>query len=347
MAENTVVEDERLAKLEGLANEREKEVKRLRRALATSGTRITELESLMDRYTAIKPADQKMPVWLRPKKSSKVHHGTPVLMISDLHLDEVVDIHEMDSLNEYNREIAEQRFKKVIDGSIDLIRTYVNGLTIDGIIVALIGDIITGTIHAELSDTNEAPPPATIVHWVPIIASALTRLADEFGKVHVPCVDGNHDRTTMKTRAKKRAENSYAWIIYNWLADSLRLDTRITFSITTAPEQIVDVYDTRLMLAHGDAFRSQGGVGGLYPALLKWLLRKHNLYSQHNKDFDYALIGHWHQLLWGSDFIVNGSLKGYDEYARHLGFGFERPQQALFIVTPENGITQRLPVFAD
>jgi hypothetical protein len=44
---------------------------------------------------------------------------------------------------------------------------------------------------------------------------------------------------------------------------------------------------------------------------------------------------------------VNGSLKGYDEYAKDGGFGFERPQQALFFVTPEHGIVQRLPVFAE
>lgn len=189
--------------------------------------------------------------------------------------------------------------------------------------------------------------PASIVHWVPILAAALTRLADEFGHVFVPCVDGNHDRTQKKTPSKKRAESSFAWIIYNWLADTLSEDDRITFSITPAAEQIITVYDTAFLLSHGDSFRSQGGVGGLYPSLLKWLLRRKDYYSQTGNRFDIALMGHWHQLLWGRDFVVNGSLKGYDEYARNAGFGFERPQQALFIVTPENGVVQRLPVFAD
>ena len=73
----------------------------------------------------------------------------------------------------------------------------------------------------------------------------------------------------------------------------------------------------------------------------------HALYSRSNDDFDYAVIGHWHSLLYGQDFIVNGSTKGYDEYARANGFGFERPQQALFLVTPEHGITNRMHIFAD
>jgi predicted phosphodiesterase len=220
---------------------------------------------------------------------------------------------------------------------------------VDGIVVPLAGDILTGDIHPELLRTNEAPVQASVVHWVPILASALRRLADEFGHVFVPTCDGNHDRDAVnhRTPTKKRTESSYAWIIYNWLADTLRDDPRVEFSISVSPEQRFDVYDTRFLLTHGDAFRSQGGVGGLYPALLKYLLRKHQAYSALRNDFDYALMGHWHQLLWGQDFVVNGSLKGWDEYARHLGFAPEPARQALFIVTPERGITHQLPVYAE
>jgi len=339
--------DDRIGRLEALAAEREKEIKRARRSEAKAWQQVKELERSLSRFAQVKPQDMKVPTWLKPKKSGKEHHATPVLMLSDLHLDERVDPLEMDGLNEYDREIAEARLRKVVNGTVKLAKEYVGGLTLDGIVVPLLGDIITGDIHDELARTNEAPVPATIVHWVPRLASALTHLADEFGRVFVPTVDGNHDRTYKRTPAKKRAESSNAWVIYNWLADTLRDDPRITFSISTSPEQVIEVYDTRFLLAHGDAFRSSGGVGGLYPSLLKWLLRKHALYSATRNDFDYALIGHWHQLLWGSDFVVNGSLKGYDEYARHGGFGFERPQQALFFVTPENGVVQRLPVFAD
>lgn len=328
-------------------HELELERDRLRNALGKSDGRVQELEHFLDRYASVKPADQRVPAWVKGKKGRKEHYATPVLCLSDLHLDEVVEAAEMDGVNEYNREIAEQRLQEVVDSTVKLVRDYIGGVTIEGIVVAMLGDLITGDIHEELARTNADTVPGSIVHWVPLLASALRFLADEFGQVFVPCVDGNHDRTQKRTPKKKRAESSFAWIIYNWLADTLRDDERITFSITPAAEQIVEVYSTRFLLSHGDSFRSQGGVGGLYPSLLKWLLRRKDYYSQTGNRFDYALIGHWHQLLWGRDFVVNGSLKGYDEYARDGGFGFERPQQALFIVTPENGIVQRLPVFAD
>ena len=37
--------------------------------------------------------------------------------------------------------------------------------------------------------------------------------------------------------------------------------------------------------------------------------------------------------------IVNGSLKGYDEYAYANNFGYEPPRQALWITHPTHGIT--------
>lgn len=318
-----------------------------RRELVKRDARVSELEGLLDRYSVIKPEDAKVPKWMTKPRRSKQHHATPVLMLSDLHLDEVVDLHEMDGLNEYDRAIAHQRIERIVEGTVKLAKQYVAGVHHDGIVVPLLGDIITGDIHDELARTNEAPVPATIAHWVPALASAIEHLADEFGRVHVPCVDGNHDRTYKRVPAKKRAESSNAWIVYSWLADMFRGDERVTFGLTTASEQIISVYDTSFLLSHGDGFRSAGGVGGIYPSMNKWLLRKHDLYGSAGKSWDYALIGHWHQLIWGRDVIVNGSTKGLDEYAKSMGFGFERPQQALFIVTPENGIVQRLPVFGD
>lgn len=42
--------------------------------------------------------------------------------------------------------------------------------------------------------------------------------------------------------------------------------------------------------------------------------------------------------------IVNGSLKGYDEYASVSNFGYEVAQQALFFNHPKHGITFACPV---
>jgi hypothetical protein len=56
------------------------------------------------------------------------------------------------------------------------------------------------------------------------------------------------------------------------------------------------------------------------------------------------MCGHWHSLFNGPGLIINGSLKGYDEYAYKMNFQFEEPGQALWITHPEHGISYWMPV---
>lgn len=317
-----------------------------RRQLSAEQERADTLERLLERYVVADPASMVVPAWLEKPKRARKHRATALLLLSDLHLDEVVAPAEINGVNAYNRTIAWGRLRSVVDGTIKMCDQFVGGVELDGIVVAMLGDVLTGDIHDELSRTNEAPTMASVTHWVPLVASALKRLADHFGNVFVPCVDGNHDRFYKKIAAKQRAESSVAWVFYNWVAAMCADDRRITFKITPAPEQVVKVYSTRFLLTHGDGFRSAGGVGGIYPSMLKFLLRKHSQFADTGQPWDVALMGHWHQYLTGPDFIVNGSLKGYDEYAARNGFGFELPRQALAIVTPERGVTMQMPVYA-
>jgi hypothetical protein len=341
------LEDEKAEGLERRVAELERDRAELRRQLSRETSRTGELEVLLQRGTQLRPADQRVPSWVKPRRRSGAHVATPVLMLSDLHLDEVVDPAEMDGLNAFDRDIAHARLERTVNKTVDYLRRYTAGATLNGIVVALLGDIITGAIHEELAKTNESPVPDTIVHWVPALASALTYLADELGQVFVPCVDGNHDRLGKRIQYKQRALESFAWIIYHWLADTLRDDDRITFSISAAPEQIVPVYDTRFLLAHGDAPRGGGGIGGIWPPIVRWVTKKHDTLASQGRPFEYALIGHWHQEVWGANFVINGALKGYDEYARGNAFRFEPPKQCLFLVTPERGVSTRTAIFCE
>lgn len=64
-----------------------------------------------------------------------------------------------------------------------------------------------------------------------------------------------------------------------------------------------------------------------------------------DQPYDHLVIGHWHRLSWLGNVICNGTSKGLDEYAAIEGFGFEVPQQAMWLTTPERGITMQAPVF--
>ena len=63
--------------------------------------------------------------------------------------------------------------------------------------------------------------------------------------------------------------------------------------------------------------------------------------------YDWLVMGHWHSYWTGKGIIVNGSVKGYDEYAYLNNFGYERPIQAMWVTTPQNALSFPAPIFAD
>jgi predicted MPP superfamily phosphohydrolase len=288
------------------------------------------------------------PRWLiKPAGTTHTGRGTPVLMLSDLHLDEVVDYAEMNRANKYNRRIAEQRLDRVVLKSIEILRDYWQGTTYDGIVLVLGGDIFSGNIHDELRETNEDTMLGSVSHWIPRIAGAISLLADEFGKVHVPVVAGNHGRSTPKKRYKLNARDNFDWFIGVQLAAMFRDDDRITFAVSDAQDTTFDVYGWRVMLTHGDQTGGGQGIGGIWPPIMRMLAKKQQAQSALGRRFDMGIMGHWHQLTWGQGFIINGSLKGYDEFAMGLNFRPEQAQQALWVMSPERMITWRADVIAE
>jgi predicted phosphodiesterase len=175
----------------------------------------------------------------------------------------------------------------------------------------------------------------------------LTLVANEFGKVHVPVVVGNHGRMTRKPRTKLRARDNVDWALGHLVARHFQGDARVTVTVTDDPDQLVPIYDTTHLLTHGDQVTGGGGIGGIWPPIMRMAARKQQRYAGTGNPFDLIVMGHWHQLISAptQGLIVNGSLKGYDEYASLNNFRAEAPQQAMWLVTPERGVTMTAPIF--
>ncbi len=258
--------ERQLLKVKAVSEERRKEAARLGRHALTVETENDNLRSALDIVNSITAADPVVPKWAKPKaKNNKKHSATPVLMLSDLHLDEIVNPEEVQNINCYNREIAEMRLTKVVDNTVDVLKTYVAGLDFDGFVLALGGDIMTGNIHEELQITNHGTIMEGIVHWVPVLASAIEYVADEMDvPLWIPCVRGNHDRYSKKKPSKQSAQESFSWIIYHWLADHFRGDDRVEFAISPSADLSFPIYNTDFVLTHGDQFSGGGGIAGIY-----------------------------------------------------------------------------------
>ena len=329
----------------------ETELVRLRKqrdSFANQNARLTtQLESverclqIVDRAegTAINP-----PAWLVPTKP-KLSAATLVVILSDTHFDEVVNVDEMEGLNCYNREIAVMRLEKWAQNVIKLSRHYLSGVSYDGIVVILGGDIFTGDIHEELALTNEDTMIGSLLFWSEQVAAALQLLTDEFGKCFVTSVVGNHGRTTRKPRMKQRVKTNFDYLLSKMVERHFRLDKRISFDIPESADALIKIYGHGHLVTHGDQVSGGGGIGGIYPPIMRMRARKQSRYMATGKSFQTLWLGHWHQYISTPSMIVNGSLKGFDEYAMLMGFGHEAPQQALAIITPERNVTIQAPVF--
>lgn len=288
------------------------------------------------------------PAWTQ-KITKSGSPGVPTLFLSDLHWGERVNPKEINGVNEFNLSIAHNRLRHTVDTAIDLLRILDSGMNYPGIVVPLGGDMISGDIHEELQATNELATMPTVLDLYEQLISTLKTLADQFGSVFVPCVSGNHGRNTKKIWAKNRNHTSFDWLLYQMLARHFAAsgDKRIQFYIPQGSDALYRIYGTRYLLTHGDQFRAGdsiiGPIGPIFRGNQKKLARNQSV----GQDYDVMILGHWHSYIHWSRVIVNGSMKGYDEYAASGNFGFEPPQQALWVTHPRFGINWRMPVLCE
>lgn len=292
-----------------------------------------------------KPA---IPEWISVPSSSGREEslpGVPVLFGSDWHWGEVVKPSEIGGVNEYNLDIARARLVTLIDTTIDLLTNHMVNPKYPGIVFALGGDMVSGNIHEELSETNDAPIMPVVLDLVDHLYIAINRLKEVFGRVFLPCVAGNHGRSTKKIRAKEFNFNSYDWLIYQQLDRLFADDPDVIFYIPDGTDALVNIAGHKYLFTHGNQFRSFGDsmIGALGP-VVRGDHKKRGRNAQVGQEYDTLVLGHFHQLMQMKRVIMNGSLIGYNEYAYTNNFGYEPPQQALWLSHPVHGITFSMPV---
>lgn len=298
--------------------------------------KLTDSESLLE-----------VPNWvIKPPKAKSVT-GVPTIFASDWHWGEVVDTKQINDVNRYDLRIAQERAQVLIQTATGILKTRFANPEYPGIVFALGGDMVSGDIHEELSVSNEREIMPIVIDLWGVLAWCIETLATEFGNVFVPCVTGNHGRNTHKIRSKGRNFTSFDWLVYHFLAKRFENDPRVRFLIPDGSDAYFQIYGHRYLLTHGDQFRGGDGMIGALGPIIRGDHKKRSRNAQIDTEYDTLLLGHWHQLIQLQRLIVNGSLKGYDEYAYQNNFPFEPPRQALWITHPEHGITFSAPILVD
>lgn len=289
--------------------------------------------------------DLDPPPWTVRAQPKAKSPGVPTLFVSDLHWGETVFASQINNVNEYSIKIAHKRMDTLVSSAVHLLKIISPEMDYPGIVIPLGGDMISGNIHDELTATNELNSMPAVLDLYGVLVGVISAMADQFGHVFCPCVSGNHGRDTKKIWNKDRHHTSFDWLLYRFLAKHFDGDKRITFYIPDGSDAYYKVFNHAYLLTHGDQFRGGDGMIGCLGPIIRGDHKKRSRNAQIDMEYDTMLLGHFHQYLHHGRVIVNGSLKGYDEYAYSGNFGFEQPQQALWITHPRHGQTFRMPVF--
>lgn len=312
-----------------------------------------ELEELRQMKARLEEVSNKRfePRIIPVEQHSAESPGFPMTMWSDWHWGETVSLDETGGINAFTHDIGLQRVDRLVNSTINLLRNY-GGLapSYPGIYVCLGGDLLSGGIHDELVETNWAPAVGQAFEAHSVIAGGLLRLADEFGEVHVPCVVGNHGRNAKKPRAKLRIRENSEYYLYKALERHFADDPRFHFVVAEQTDVPFTVYGHRFLLTHGDALGVKGGDGiiGAIGPIQRGNVKISRAEAQVRRGYDTMIIGHWHSAQPRGELfpvIVNGTLKGYDEYARaFLRAPASAPSQQLWLVSPGHGIAAQWSV---
>lgn len=268
------------------------------------------------------------------EKDGSKSNATAIALLSDWHYEENVKTSQVNGLNKYNTDIAKERAEKLFRVISQLVKVHNKEYTISNLVLALLGDFISGSIHDDLKESNNIQPTEAIYEVQCLIASGIKFLLKETNvNLIIPCSSGNHARITEKQRVSTAYGNSLEFLMYRHLRDYFENEPRVKFIINDSYLTYVNIYGYTARFHHGDSIRFSGGVGGIFipafKAISQWNKSKHA---------DWDFFGHFHQMKDGGSFITNGSLIGYNGYAIRIKADYEKPKQAFVIIDEERGL---------
>lgn len=316
---------------------------RLKAELKRRDDQLAEALVRLDVLEGVDRLDPSPPKWTIPKRR-KSDATIVVAMLSDTHWDIVVRPEDVAGANEYGRTIATARTKAWAQ-RLALLPETGPAADVGGLILLWAGDMMNGPIDAAHMVAAEDTTLGTLLYWSEQAAAAISLLADAYGRVHIPVVVGNHGRLTLKVRADLKARDNLDWHLAHLVRRQLVDDKRITWQIDEAADAEFMVFDQRHVVTHGDQARGGGGIGGIWPPLMRLTARKQQRQAGLGRPFDTLWMGHWHTATFGAgdQFVVNGSLIGPTPYSVNLNLSLDPPEQVAAFVTP-GGIEWRTTI---
>lgn len=300
---------------------------------------IEKLEA--DHIAILEIKKDERPHIIYPIKGGGASEAVAVAVASDWHIEEEVRFESVNGKNRYDLKEAKKRADKFFQKVISLTRKEQQDVTINTLVLALLGDFISGNIHPELLAICSLPPAKAILEVQGFLQSGIEFILNNSRlNLVIPCHVGNHSRITQKTYISSEQGNSLEYGMYHSLKMRFAGEPRVKFIIAEGYHSFLDVFDTKIRFHHGHGMKYQGGVGGLTIPVNKAI-------AQWNKEtrVDLDVFGHWHIYMHLKNFVGNGSLIGYNAFAVSIKADYDVPKQSFFLVDKKLGPSIFAPIF--
>lgn len=281
------------------------------------------------------------------KSNAKIEEGL-VLVLSDMHADEVVRPEECGGLEEFNFKIACARAERLVDTILQWTQdTVTDKFRFPTLTILSIGDQTNGEIHGAESRSAFGNSFKNSLAIGALKAMMFRDLAAHFKQVNVLELSGNHGRRTEKKNYAGPQDN-FDYLIAKITELHCKDHKNISFAIPNAWSAQVDVNGVGIMAFHGDEIPGAGGGVPFYGLTRKQqgLVALNSM--QGVKHPRLYVCGHFHRPAILSDvdseIIINGAWAATGAYAYNRFSGYREPAQWLFGVNERYGVTWRLNV---
>ena len=258
------------------------------------------------------------------------HSGFPLvssdnealLVLTDWHYGMVTD----NIWNKYNTQICRERVGILCSKA----REYLKLHKIHKLHIMLLGDFISGSIHATVRVASEEDTCEQLMHVSEMLAEAISELASSVNCVEVYCTYGNHARTVQNKDDSIHSDNLER-IIPWWLNYRLLGSSKINVW-SNMPYEFIHcvVCGHNIIGVHGD-LENYNKLG----------IDMHTLFNkQYGIDVEYVFMGDKHNNKqydsYGIETTLVSSLCGTDDYANNKRL-YSKAGQTLCIFNEEDG----------
>lgn len=259
-----------------------------------------------------------------PPAGDGAHHRH-MLVLSDFHGGEVVDRESVNGHNSYDWQIMEKRVEEVIAAVLSHKKHSPEATGLD---IGFVGDQCSGVNHLELATTNQYPLAEQGVKMGYLMGNIVARLSEHYADVFAFGVVGNHPRLD-KAPAAKQVFDNMDWIAYQIASEFTKNLPNVRFVVPRSGAYLHEIAGRTMYVWHADGIRSSmPGVpwGGV-------MRRTAEIARSYSFPIHHFVCGHFHQsaVVQGGRIIMNGSLKGTDEWVqKNFGSG-DAPTQLLLV----------------